>query len=57
VTLQNIPDFLKAGAIGVGVGRNLVSNDLVKAKDFKQIKENAQTFIQAVQSARAARPG
>ncbi len=54
VTMQNTPDFIRAGAIGVGVGKNLVSRDLVKARDFKQIRENAQAFIQAVQSAKVA---
>jgi 2-dehydro-3-deoxyphosphogluconate aldolase/(4S)-4-hydroxy-2-oxoglutarate aldolase len=53
VTLQNIPDFIKAGVIGVGVGRNLIGNDLIKARDYKQISENARTFIQAVQNAKA----
>ncbi len=54
VTLQNIPDFIKAGAIGVGVGRNLVSHEMLKARDFAQIRANAATFVQAVQNARAA---
>ena len=53
VTLQNIPDFIKAGAIGVGVGRELIGNDLIKGRDYRQIKENAEKFIKVVQSAKA----
>jgi len=53
VTLQNIPDFIKAGAIGVGVGRELIGNDLIKGRDYQQIKDNAERFIKVVQSAKA----
>jgi len=57
VTLQNIPDFIKAGAIGVGVGRELIGNDLIKGRDYRQIKENAERFIRVVQSAKAEMQG
>jgi len=53
VTLQNIPDFIKAGAIGVGVGRELIGKDLIKGRDYMQIRENAERFIKVVQSAKA----
>jgi 2-dehydro-3-deoxyphosphogluconate aldolase/(4S)-4-hydroxy-2-oxoglutarate aldolase len=53
VSLQNIPDFIRAGVIGVGVGRELISNDLIKARDFRQITANAQKFIQVIQNAKA----
>lgn len=53
VTLLNTPEFIRAGAIGVGVGRELISNDLIKNKDYQQIRENAGRFIQAVQSGKA----
>ena len=53
VELDNIGDFLKAGASAVGVGGNLVSKKLVAAKDFKGITENARKFAEAVRTARA----
>jgi 2-dehydro-3-deoxyphosphogluconate aldolase / (4S)-4-hydroxy-2-oxoglutarate aldolase len=53
VSLANIPDFIKAGVIGVGVGRELISNDLIKSKDYKQITANAAKFIQVIQNAKA----
>jgi 2-dehydro-3-deoxyphosphogluconate aldolase/(4S)-4-hydroxy-2-oxoglutarate aldolase len=53
VSLLNIPEYIKAGAIGVGVGRELISNDLIQSRDFKQIKENAEKFIRVIQAAKA----
>jgi len=52
VTLQNIPDFVKAGVIGVGVGRELIGNDLIKAKDYAQIRANAEKFIGVIRDAK-----
>ncbi len=57
VSLQNIPEFIKAGVIGVGVGRELISNDLIKSKDYRQITANAARFIQVIQGAKAEMRG
>ena len=53
VSLLNIPEFIKAGVIGVGVGRELISNDLIQSRDYKKIKENAEKFIRVIQGAKA----
>ncbi|HRI87494.1 MAG TPA: bifunctional 4-hydroxy-2-oxoglutarate aldolase/2-dehydro-3-deoxy-phosphogluconate aldolase [Candidatus Hydrogenedentes bacterium] len=53
VELDNIADFLKAGAFALGVGGNLVSKKLVDAKDFAGITKNAAKFADAVKAARA----
>lgn len=53
VTMQNAPDFIRAGAIGVGAGREVISNDLIKARDFAQIRTNAETFIGLIRSVKA----
>jgi 2-dehydro-3-deoxyphosphogluconate aldolase/(4S)-4-hydroxy-2-oxoglutarate aldolase len=53
VELDNVGDFLKAGAAALAVGGNLVSKKLVAARDFKGITANAKAFAEAV---RAARP-
>jgi 2-dehydro-3-deoxyphosphogluconate aldolase/(4S)-4-hydroxy-2-oxoglutarate aldolase len=51
VELENIADFLKAGASALGVGGNLVSKKLVAARDFKGLTENAKRFAEAVRQA------
>jgi 2-dehydro-3-deoxyphosphogluconate aldolase / (4S)-4-hydroxy-2-oxoglutarate aldolase len=53
VSFQNIPDFIRAGVIGVGVGRELIGNDLIKARDYAQIRANAEKFIQLIQNTKA----
>ncbi len=53
VSLQNTPDFFRAGVIGVGVGRELIGNDLIKARDYAQIRANAEKFVGVIQSVKA----
>jgi 2-dehydro-3-deoxyphosphogluconate aldolase/(4S)-4-hydroxy-2-oxoglutarate aldolase len=48
VELHNIADFLKAGAVALGVGGNLVSKKLLAARDFSGIMANAEAFSEAV---------
>ena len=52
VTVENLNDFVAAGASGVGVGGNLVSKKLVAARDFAGITRNAKAFADAVAAAR-----
>lgn len=47
VTLDNIADFLKAGAIGVGLGSNLVDKELVRDGKYDQLTLLVQRFVQA----------
>ncbi|HOJ32125.1 MAG TPA: bifunctional 4-hydroxy-2-oxoglutarate aldolase/2-dehydro-3-deoxy-phosphogluconate aldolase [Candidatus Hydrogenedentes bacterium] len=54
VELNNIADFIKAGAAALGVGGNLVSKKLVAARDFAGITANARAFAEAVAKARNA---
>lgn len=53
VTVDNVGDFLKAGASAVGVGGNLVSAKLMKAGDYAGITANARAFADAVRAARS----
>jgi len=53
VNLDNLGDFLKAGAVFVGVGSALVSKDIVAKKDWPALTELAGQYVQAVQKARA----
>jgi 2-dehydro-3-deoxyphosphogluconate aldolase/(4S)-4-hydroxy-2-oxoglutarate aldolase len=51
VELHNIADFLKAGAVALGVGGNLVSKKLLAARDFSGIMANAKAFAEAIAAA------
>jgi len=53
VTLENTPDFIKAGAVAVAVGTALVDKKLVAEKKFDLITEKANQFVEAVRKARA----
>ena len=48
ITRKNIRSFLDAGAVGAGVGGDLIRKDLIAAGDFAQIKEIAKQFADAV---------
>ncbi len=50
VDSSNIPEFYKAGAIGFGIGSNLVNNTLVEAHNFDAIYHQATQYKQVIQS-------
>lgn len=52
VTLENVGDFIKAGAIFVGVGGALVNKELVAAKKWDELAALAAQYIAAVKAAR-----
>lgn len=47
ITLDNVRDYLEAGASCVGIGSNLVSKDLVDKGDFKAIEDRGRQFLEA----------
>jgi 2-dehydro-3-deoxyphosphogluconate aldolase/(4S)-4-hydroxy-2-oxoglutarate aldolase len=47
VDRSNIPDFLRAGALGFGVGGNLVNKDWIAAGAFDKITALAQEYVKA----------
>lgn len=49
VNENNIADFLKAGAVGAGVGGNLVNKTWIAEKKFSEITALAKDFTSAVQ--------
>jgi 2-dehydro-3-deoxyphosphogluconate aldolase / (4S)-4-hydroxy-2-oxoglutarate aldolase len=51
VSAENLRSYLDAGAVGVGIGGNLVSAKAVAANDFDQITIAAKACIAAVQAA------
>ena len=54
VNLQNAGAFIKAGAIALGVGGELVDKKAVKEKKFHIITENSRAFLKAVREARGS---
>ena len=49
VNEKNIGAFLNAGAVGVGVGGNLVNKQWIAAGEFEKITALAKEFMQAAQ--------
>ena len=47
VTPQNIPEYLAAGCVGVGIGSGIVNTALCKARDFDAIEMRAKAYIEA----------
>ena len=52
VTRANAGEWIRAGAVAIGVGTALVDQAAAANGDFHQITENARHFIDAVQQAR-----
>ena len=52
VTKQNAGDWIKAGAVAIGVGTALVDATAVKERRFDAITASAREFIAAVGTAR-----
>lgn len=52
ISLQNVGDFIRAGAAAVGVGDEMVPKDLLAQREFSEITRRAQAFVEAIQRAR-----
>lgn len=55
VTPENAGEWIKAGAVAVGIGSALVDSQAVAAGDYKRIEEAARLLISNVRAARAGR--
>ena len=53
VTIDNAGDWLRAGAVAVGVGSALVDTKAIAAKQFNVIADNARRIVANVASARS----
>jgi 2-dehydro-3-deoxyphosphogluconate aldolase/(4S)-4-hydroxy-2-oxoglutarate aldolase len=54
VDLKNAGEWIKAGAVCIGVGSALLPKEAVKTGKWEQVSEAARGFVQAVKSARAS---
>ena len=54
VTLEekNITDWIKAGAVAVGIGSHLITKEAVSKGDYSTITKNVQTALSWIRSAR-----
>jgi 2-dehydro-3-deoxyphosphogluconate aldolase / (4S)-4-hydroxy-2-oxoglutarate aldolase len=52
VTRENAGEWIRAGAVAIGVGSALISKDAVAARRFDRIRDAARGFVDAVQAAR-----
>lgn len=48
VSIENIQDFFKAGAVGVGMGSSLFDSQLIKAKDFDGLGKHFAKIVKKV---------
>lgn len=55
VSLANAGEWIRAGAVAIGVGTALVDAEAVAARRFDEITERARQFVAAVAAARSAR--
>ena len=53
VDIKNAGEWIKAGAVFLGVGSALVTKDALNSNDWKSITTNARAFVDAVKAARA----
>ncbi len=51
VSIENVGDWIAAGAVAVGVGGNLIAG--AKTGDYKSITDLAKRFLEAIRKARA----
>lgn len=53
VSLENAGDFIRAGAVGIAAGSNLVDGATVARQDWATLTERARALVEAVQHARS----
>jgi len=51
VDLQNAAEFMRCGAVALGVGNSLVNQQLIEAKDWSELTRRARAFIEEVSKA------
>jgi 2-dehydro-3-deoxyphosphogluconate aldolase / (4S)-4-hydroxy-2-oxoglutarate aldolase len=50
---QTAPDYLRAGAVAIGIGRDLISPEAVRRREKDWIRELAHRLLQIVEEARS----
>ena len=52
VTAENAGDFLRAGCVALGASSSLVSKEIIASRDWTQLRQRAEAFVEAVRKAR-----
>lgn len=52
VNLNNVNDYIEAGAMVVGIGGSLINNQLISAGNYEEIEEMAKQYVKVVKQAR-----
>ena len=47
IDCNNMKDYLKAGAVGFGLGSSLIKKDLLKEENYAALTELAETYVKA----------
>ena len=50
VTLENIPTYKKAGAVGFGIGSAIVNKDMIARGDWAAVAEMARRYVEAAKA-------
>jgi 2-dehydro-3-deoxyphosphogluconate aldolase/(4S)-4-hydroxy-2-oxoglutarate aldolase len=53
VTQENVADFIRAGAMAVGIGRHLIHPDAIKSREAGWIRELSHRYLSLVKQARS----
>ena len=52
VNLDNVANFIRAGAFAVGVGSSLVKKEFLKEENFKELTNLSKRFIEVIKKAK-----
>ena len=55
VNQQNAADFIRAGAVALGIGKDLIPREAIQRRQSHRIQELAHRFLAMVQAARSLR--
>jgi 2-dehydro-3-deoxyphosphogluconate aldolase / (4S)-4-hydroxy-2-oxoglutarate aldolase len=56
VSMKTAADFIRAGALALGVGADLVDTQAIRDGNGKQVTDRAREYVRIVAEARASRP-
>lgn len=54
VSQENLAEFIQAGCVGVALGSNLVSRDILRNRDWRRLTQTAREYVELLAAARAA---
>lgn len=54
VTIENAGDYIRAGAVAVGVGGELLNSELIRERRYDELEARARQLVAAIATARAA---